>query len=447
MAAESAAATNGVPVVKAPSAATPKPVGELVNLSKRAVDDSEFFADIPPDELLEAMRDDDAPPEPKRARPKLNKDQPPKPSPRRPEPEPEEDEEEDGEPLAADADETPEEATDPEPHAEPESKAWSVPDGKGTKDAPLTLKDLPDGLFVELPINGQKVVVDLKDEAAKGIMRRQAFDQHVSKVKQGLADAHDIAEKAVSSQERIKQDMEHTRQGFQAFIKDPRRVLAALFDQVPDKRRIVEALVEDHEDSYEELSVAYADFRNRENALRENGYAQGRQQRARDREQRRYQREQASLAEERRQIAEDRQRWEQEQASKTKSAQDAERSQAAAKAAFVALKPGLDAGLLALGMTEPTEEMKLEINVRLGVARKLKGGPLTSDDVKQAVIRAGKALDIDPKTPRRPAPVNGSPPPRRDPPRQAQQTGKTGRNFDEMPSSRRVRDLDWYLEG
>ncbi len=447
MATESAAApANGVPIVKAPLGATPKPVGELVNLSKRGIDNSEFFADIPPDELLAAMSDGDEPDPPRRTRPKLESESgSKKPARREPEPEPEPDE--DDEPLATEEDEKPSEAEEEqEPPEEPESKAWSVPEGKGTKDAPLSLKDLPEELFVELPVNGEKQVVDLK-EAGKGYMRRQAFDQQVSKVKQGLADAHDIAEKAVSAQERTKQHLDQTRQGFEAFIKDPKRVLAALFDQVPDKRRIVEALVEDHEDAYEELSVAYAEFRNRENALRENGYQQGRQNRAREREQRRYQREQAALDAERRQIAEDRQRWEQEQAEKTRTAQETERQKAAAQAAFVALKPGLDAGLLALGLTELSDEMRHEVQVRLGVTKRIKGTALTSDDVKQAVIRAGKVLGIEPGAAKRPAPVRTGATPSKSAPRRTDTSPKTGRDFDSMPANRRVRDLEWYLNG
>jgi hypothetical protein len=450
MAAESGAGApaqggHNVPVVKSPLAGA-KPVEDVVNYSKRSIDDSEFFKDIPPDELLEAMGDDGEPEErPRRARPKPDRE-PAKPTKRKPEPEPEPEEDDDDESAAAAAeDDEPEETSDAEPEESSETKAWAPPEGKGTKDAPLTLKDLPAELFVELTVNGEKVTVDLK-EAGKGYMRRQAFDQQVSKVKQGLTEAHDIAEKAVSAQERYKQQIENTRAGFEVFIKEPKRVLAALFDNVPDKRRIVEALIEDHEDAYEELSFAYAEFRQREDALQKDGYATSRARRAQARDQGRRQREQAKLDEERRQIAVERQRWEQEQAEKTRASQDSEKKQAAQRAAFALLKPGLDAGLLALGMKDLTPELNEELQVRLGVTKRVNGGrPLTADDVKKAVIRAGESLGIKPGAQPRPAPApTGGAPRRQEAPRKPA-NGSNGSKFDGVPQARLVRDINWYL--
>jgi hypothetical protein len=449
MAAESAGAPaqggHNVPVVKAPAGVTPKPVGEVVNYSKRSIDDAEFFADIPPDELLASMDDDDPEDKPRRARPKPSREEPkPEKRARKPEPEPEEEpeDEEDEEPLAAADDETEPET---EAETEPESKAWSVPDGKGSKDAPLTLKDLPDELFVELAINGEKVTVDLK-EAGRGYMRRQAFDQQVSKIKQGLTDAHDIAEKAVSAQEQMKRHIDQTRQGFSAFVKEPKRVLAALFDNVPDKRRIVEALIEDHEDIYEELAFSYAEFRQREDALQKDGYQHARARRAKDRDQRRTQREQASLAEERRQIAAERQRWEQEREERTRTTQESEKKQAAARAAFALLKPGLDAGLLALGLKDLTPELDQELQVRLQVTKRVNGGKaLTADDVKKAVLRAGEVLGIKPGM-KRPAPAPAGSAPRKqaaDPQRKT--ATNSSKSWDDVPRNERVRDLEWYM--
>lgn len=446
MAEPTAAPTNGVPVVKV---ATPKPVEDVVNYSKRSIDDSEFFADIPPDELLEAMNDDSEPEKPRRARPQPERGES-KPKARKPEPEPEE--EEDDEPLAAAADdaEPADEASDQDADAEAEPKAWTPPEGKGTKEAPLTLKDLPSDLFVELTVNGEKIAVDLK-EAGKGYMRRQAFDQQISKAKQGLTDAHDIAEKAVVAQERMKDSIDKTRQGFEVFIKDPKRVLNALFDNVADKRRIVEALIEDHEDAYEEISFAYAEFRQREDALAKDGYQQSRARRAKDRDQRRYQREQAALDDQRRQIAEDRQRLEQEQTKRKQNEETSARQKAAQQAAFVKLKPGLDAGLLALGLRELSPEHSKELGIRLGVVQRRKGTePLTADDVKQAVIRSAQDLDIKatPASAARPAPAPGNGAPRRaaTPPERKPTNGANGR-FESVPQNQRVRDLDWYMNG
>jgi hypothetical protein len=448
--AESAAPNTSVPVVKAPNGAAPKPVEDVVNYSKRSIDPSEFFADIPPDDLLDALNDDGEPEEEKpRRRPKLETEAPkPKAKPRKSEPEPEPEEEEE-EPLAAADDEQAEDEPEREADEEPEVKAWAVPDGKGTKDAPLTLKDLPEDVFLELQVNGEKVVVDLK-ESAKGIMRRQAFDQQTSKIKQGLTEAHDIAEKAVSAQERMKQQLDQTRQGFSSFIRDPKRVLAALFENVPDKRAILKEMIDGHEDALEEIAFGYADFRRNEDALQKDGYAQNRARRAREREQLRHQREQASLAEERRRIAEERQAWQREQEEKTRTAKETEQKQAAARAAFAMLKPGLDAGLLALGMKDMTEELKTEVQVRLDVTTRMNGGkPLTSDDVKKAVIRAGESLGIKPGQKQRPAPANGTAP--RRPAAQTTQNrpsnGSSGGKFDNVPQNQRVRTLEWYLDG
>lgn len=453
MAAESAGAPaqggNNVPVVKAPLAGV-KPVGDLVNLSKRAVDDSEFFNDIPPDELLAAMNDDDEPEDrPRRQRAKPERDVT-KPKARKPEPEPEPEEEEEDEPLAAEADEPAEEQEDEFADREAEERAeykWSPPEGKGTKDAPLTLRDLPEELFVELSVNGEKVTVDLK-EAGRGYMRRQAFDQQVSKVKQGLTEAHDIAEKAVSAQEQLKQRLEGTRKSFSEFIRDPKRVLAALFENVTDRRRIVEALVEDHEDAYEELSFAYADMITRENGLAKDGYQTARARRAKERENRRYQREQAALAEERRQVALERQRWHQEQEEKAKTAQESEKTQAAARATFALLKPGLDAGLLALGLKDLTPELDQALQVSIGVTKRINGGrQLTAADVKQAVLRAGAALGLKPGAKRpAPAPANGAPRRQATTPNKQTNGGGTDK-WAGVPQNQLVRSMDWLMEG
>lgn len=457
MAAESGSAPaqggHSVPIVNLNKGAQPKPVSDGIDFSKRSVTDQEFLDDIPPDELLDAVSLDGDPEErPRKSRPKPEREpEQPKPKKRKPEPEPEP-EEDDDEELAASAEDEPE-PEQPEPEEtdeEPATKAWSVPDGKGGKDAPLSLKELPEELFVELSVNGEKVTVDLK-EAARGYMRRQAFDQQTSKVKQGLTDAHEIAEKAVSAQEQMKQRLDATRAGFSDFIRDPKRVLAALFENVQDKRRIFDALIEDHEDDFEGLAVSYVDLIQRENGLQKDGYQSARQRRARDREQRRYQRQQDDLARREQQIVESKRAWEAEQAERKRRAEAEQQETAAAQAAFNRLKPGIDAGLLALGLKDMTPELSEELKVRLKVTSELKkGAPLTAEDVKQAILRAAKAIDLKPATPGKPAPApgGGSAPRRAAPTPSGKPNGSNGAGkFDSMPHDRRVRDLEWYLNG
>src|SRR5687768_9511175 len=45
-----------------------------------------------------------------------------------------------------------------------------LPEGKGTKENPLTVKDLPQDRFVEVKVDGKKEVVDLRD-AVNGYVR------------------------------------------------------------------------------------------------------------------------------------------------------------------------------------------------------------------------------------------------------------------------------------
>lgn len=390
----------------APAAApvTPAPVSEYTSDKRHmGVSDDAFLEgldgvafDLSENEQEQPENDNEA-----RAAPKSKPKPKAKPS-KAKEPDPVEDEAADESPEAA---EEPEEA-EPEIEAAAEEEEPLLPRGKGTREEPLTIKDLPDDkLFLELKVDGEKVVVSMREAVEGAYLRPQAFDRMLSKANHAKEEAEQIATAAVTHQENF-------RAGFNKFITNPE----SLFTMMLAK----------HENVLHEVAVRYAEMRARE------------QQDPTLQHKRRTEQERREIEQERQRTAAERQQWE-----------TTRRSTEAAESALRELKPGYEAGLKAAGFPTVTPELKQEIRVRLGVVRGAKGR-ISADDVKEAVVRAARFLAAggtpSPAAPQpeRPAKARPAPSPMAAPRAPARPNGR--KDFSAMSQNRRLQDPDWYWE-
>lgn len=238
-----------------------------------------------------------------------------------------------------------------------------LPSTKGTREDPLTLKDLPEDKWIKVKVDGETQLVSLREAMEGAYLRPQAFDRLLSKANRAKTEAEQIARDAVEHQSRF-------RQGFDLWIRDPGKVFSMMLDQ--------------HEEVLEQVAIKYAELRKSE---AENPML---------RQQRIFAAQNRKIQEERQRTQQERQEWE------TRRAREE-----AASAALRELKPGYEAGLKELGFPNVTAELSAEIRARLQVARAQRGGAaLTAGDVRDAVVRAGRYLGIAPAAAAAPAPAS-----------------------------------------
>ncbi len=235
-----------------------------------------------------------------------------------------------------------------------------LPAGKGTRDNPLTIKDLPEDRFVKVKVDGEEQTVDLRD-AVNGYIRRQTFDKGISKANAAVQEATAMATKAVEERTML-------RQNFDGFISDAERMFPFYLDN--------------HPETLEAMAIKYAQLRQAEN------------QDPRLKMQREFAAKQRKLEEETARTRKEREEWESQ---RTRTQQ--------AEAARKAFEPAYQEGLRAAGFPKVTKELQDEIRVRLDYARR-RDGKLSPDTVKGAVIAAAKFLGA-PAVPAaaKPAPV------------------------------------------
>lgn len=285
---------------------------------------------------------------------------------------------------------------------------------KGTREDPLTLKDVPEDKWLKIKVDGEVQLVNLREAVEGAYLRPQAFDRLLSKANRAKTEAETIARDAVEHQQRF-------RQGFDTWVRDPAKVFGMMLGE--------------HEEVLEQVAIRYAELRKAES---ENPML---------RQQRIFSAQQRKIQEERQRTQAERQEWEGRRA-----------REEAASAALRELKPGYDAGLKELGFPKVTAELNAEIRARLQVARSQNGGrPLSPADVRDAVVRAGRYIGAAAAAPApaataarapaaaqvarpRPAPAEMAMPPR------PQQTSNGTSRFDNMSQSRRFNDPDYFLE-
>ncbi len=296
--------------------------------------------------------------------------------------------------------EAPEEQEE-EAQAQPEDEGAQEEHSRGSKEEPFGVKDLPDDKYIELKVDGEKVVVPLS-ELASGYIREQTFTRWANKTRLMAQEAQGMIEQARETRDRVKKELG-------SFLYDPNEVFEFY---MADERR---------EKVLEAAARRYAELRAYHRQRPEERLAWLRQ---RD-EQR---------------LAAERERWESER----RSAEEQKQQQERFERAKAILQPGWEAGLRKAGFPEITPALKEEVLLRCQ-RKEASGEPLTSEDVADFVVRSAKLLELPPRGGKKrpgPAPA-GRPRPANDNARPRDEDGR----WKAMPQHKRIKDPDWYLRG
>jgi hypothetical protein len=262
------------------------------------------------------------------------------------------------------AEEQPEEQGD----AERESAEQEEHDPRGSKDEPFTVKDLPKDKFIELKVDGERVVVSLEEMGA-GYIREKTFTRWANKTKMLANEAQQMVQKARDTQERVRTE-----------LRDLLGDADALYDYFLSS--------ESREGVFEAAARKYAELRMRH---RQNPQERLAWLRQRDQERLNYERE--LFESQRRQEHEERQRKE---------------HQERMRAVF---QPGWEAGLRKAGFPKADQRLFDEVMVRWN-QKAQRGEVITSDDVTEWVTLAARLLELPKQNgQKRPAPAPSSPRP------------------------------------
>ncbi|HYC48035.1 MAG TPA: hypothetical protein VED01_21390 [Burkholderiales bacterium] len=294
--------------------------------------------------------------------------------------------------------EQPEESAAADEEAETEQDAPLLPAGKGSREQPLTIKDLPKDKFIEVKVDGQKMVVDLAEALDGTFMRPAYLHKALNTAKLELGKAKEIASNAVQSQERFQQD-------WSRLLGSPEALLGYFLDSA------------DSEAVFEQVAMGYFKIRKAE---RDNPELHLRRVRARDQREIDRRRKELDAREEtdrttranQQRIQQIQERW----------------------------KPGIEAGMRAAGFPEMTDELREEVEIRLARVKR-KNGTVTAEDWEAAIPAAAKAIGAKPANARerRPAP----PPPPATPPTRPRSNGK--KDWSTVPETQRLRDPSFYF--
>lgn len=250
--------------------------------------------------------------------------------------------------------------------AESEAAQEEDHDLRGSKDEPFTVKDLPGDKFIELKVDGEKVVVPL-DELASGYIREATFTKWANKTKMLASEAEGMIAKARETKERVREEL-------RSLLYNP--------DQLYD----FFLASDDREQVFETAARKYAELRRLHRERPDERLAF---QRRRDQER---------LAFERKQFEEQRHA---EETERTKREQ-AER----ARAIF---QPGWETGLRKAGFPDVSgprgQALYDEVLVRCQ-QKHARGEQVTTEDITDFVVRAVKVLELPARGgKKRPAPA------------------------------------------
>lgn len=287
---------------------------------------------------------------------------------------------------------------------DPEEDDGLLPQGKGTRENPLTIKDLPKDKFLEVKIDGQKVVVDLAEAVEGAYMRPEYFHRYVNGVKTELGKARQVAERAVRGQEAASQH-------WASILGSPEGLLGYLFDNPQG------------EDVLEQVAIGFAKIRRAE---QDNPELRLRRIRARDE----------------RELARRRQELD--------SREHAERTTRENQTRIAQLqeswRPGIEAGLRAAGfpagLREWPPELREEVDLQLSRLRRRKG-TIAADDWATVIPAAAKAVGAKPVSApeRRPVPAP-RPAARSEAPQRRPANGNV--DWDSIPHNQKMRDPKFF---
>lgn len=265
--------------------------------------------------------------------------------------------------------------------------------GRGSKEEPFTVKDLPADKFIEVKVDGEKTVVPLS-ELASGYIREQTFNKRINQTKA-------LADQAEQQLSRAREFQSRLTTEFKTFVSDP--------DQIYD----FFLATDEREQVFEAAARKYAELRRHHRENPEQRLAFQRQ-----RDQLRLQQEREHFEQQRRAEMETRQRQEAQQR------------------AVAIFKPGWEAGLRKAGFPQPTKELYEEVMVRAN-QRVASGQPVTSDDIADFTYRAAKLLELQPASAKKP---KAAPPP---PAKEKRAAARS--EWEKVPPHKRRQNADFFL--
>lgn len=291
--------------------------------------------------------------------------------------------------------------TQDEGEADPEADdgAHADDDTRGTEAEPFSVKDLPSDRFIELKVDGEKLVVPLS-ELASGYIREQTFSRRINQTKQ-------LTERAMQMAQAAQQFPEKLRQQFKQWTSDPKEVLEFFLDS------------DEREGVLEQVARRYAEMRIQHREKPELRLAW---QRERDL----------------RRLAAERQAFE----SQRQAEYQAREAQEQHQRAMAIWQPGWAEGLRRAGFPEATPQLQEEVLVRCR-QRIQSGHVVTSDDIAEFVARAAKLLELPRGTDKRPQ-AAPTPAPR---PERRTTNGNGGKDWSKVPAHKKRQDVDFFLSG
>ncbi len=279
-------------------------------------------------------------------------------------------------------------------------------DSRGSKEEPFSVKDLPSDKFIEVKVDGEKLVIPLSELPA-GYIRQETFSRWANKTKLLADEAQGLISKAKETETKV-------RDAVREIFSDPDG-LFEYFLARDDREKVLEAVAR----RYAQLRKLHREQPDERLAF----------QRRRD-EQR---------------LAAEREAWE----SQKQAEREARERQETLQRMRSTFQPGWEAGLRRAGFPEvATPDGKLtaagqalwdEVVVRCN-QKQARGDRITTSDIEDFVVRAAKLLELPARGgKKRPAPAP-APSPKRDAPRRGQDPWK------DLPQHKRVKSPDYFLQ-
>lgn len=274
----------------------------------------------------------------------------------------------------------------------------ALPEGKGQKDLPFAIADLPEDRFVEIKVDGEKEVVSLRELAA-GHIRRRAFNKFTNRANAAIEEAKGYAETAINERRSV-------RESLQNFLTDPAKMLEFMLENQPEIA--------------EQFARGYAQIWD---SWQKNPDARRRFE---------WERQQRKLQAERQKFEQERQEHDKRMSSNR-----------AAQAELERLKPVMQRTMKELGFPKITPKFRETVNILCEAARRANGGKLDAEDLRDALHQANRLHPAErPVQERRPAPVPVTQRPAQ-PGRKP--NGQYTKDWNQVPYNQRMADPDFFL--
>lgn len=275
----------------------------------------------------------------------------------------------------------------------------ALPEGKGQKETPYAIADLPEDRFIEIKVDGEKEIVSLR-ELASGHIRRRAFNKFTNRATAAIEEARGYAETAVNERRSV-------RESLQNFLSDPAKMLDFMLENQPEVA--------------EQFARGYAQIWD---SWQKNPDARRRFE---------WERQQRKLAADRAKFEQERQQHEKRQ-----------NDNAAARAELERLKPVMQRTMRELGFPKVTPKFRETVNLMCEAARRANGGKLDPEDLREALHQANKLHPAErPVQERRPQPTPVPAPRTVQPGRKP--NGQYTKDWAQVPYNRRMADPDFFL--